>query len=439
LTNTYEAPFQDGRVAKVVNQVAAKGILVVSSSGNFGNDARQTSQVWEGDFTASGAVWPGTQDLLHTFQLADGIAGRSNVVYPTDPASNDPLLACPPGQLPSGAYVPTAVAILTWNDPLGSTTDDYGLYVIDSSSSPRFLYQGSTLPTQPNNPLKLASVLPNSVVVITKKPAAQQRHLRLTVVGSCGRLKYATAGQTFGHNAAASVITVGAVSARNRTTPFDNTVSVDGGSSDGPRRMYFAADGTAYTPTDFTKTGGKLLLKPDLVAASGVMTSVTNYKPFAGSSAAAPHVAAIAALVWSYKPALTAAEVRLALVGSAIDIETQGWDETSGYGIPMADRALRVAGTVGDPAFMNQLSRNYTARSLATSQGHYLVLLNNGSVGAFVVGVEMSGNGVVVAPIWQGIPSLPIVEPVAVGFDNDDALVLNKDGSLVRWRPAWPN
>jgi hypothetical protein len=113
LTNTYEAPFQDGRVAKVVNQVAAKGILVVSSSGNFGNDARQTSQVWEGDFTASGAVWPGTQDLLHTFQLADGIAGRSNVVYPTDPASNDPLLACPPGQLPSGAYVPTAVAILT--------------------------------------------------------------------------------------------------------------------------------------------------------------------------------------------------------------------------------------------------------------------------------------------------------------------------------------
>jgi hypothetical protein len=99
--------------------------------------------------------------------------------------------------------------------------------------------------------------------------------------------------------------------------------------------------------------------------------------------------------------ARTAAEVRLALVGSAIDIEKQGWDQTAGYGIPMADRALRVAGTIGDPTFMTHLAGNYTARSLAFSQGHYLALLNNGSVGAFVVGVEMSpdGNGVVVVPI----------------------------------------
>ena len=75
-------------------------------------------------------------------------------------------------------------------------------------------------------------------------------------------------------------------------------------SSDGPRRIFFNADGTAYTPGNVSSTGGVLLQKPDLTAADGVsVTGVGGFaSPFFGTSAAAPHAAAIAALVKSANP-----------------------------------------------------------------------------------------------------------------------------------------
>ena len=72
-------------------------------------------------------------------------------------------------------------------------------------------------------------------------------------------------------------------------------------SSDGPRRIFFSETGAAFTPGNLSSTGGIVLQKPDFVAADGVsVTGVGNFpSPFFGTSAAAPHAAAIAALVKS--------------------------------------------------------------------------------------------------------------------------------------------
>jgi hypothetical protein len=94
-----------------------------------------------------------------------------------------------------------------------------------------------------------------------------------------------------------------------------------------------------------------VLQKPDFTAADGVsVTGVGGFpSPFFGTSAAAPHAAAIAALVKSRNLNQTAAQVRAALFASVIDIEAPGVDRNSGFGILMADAAVAAANVSPSP------------------------------------------------------------------------------------------
>src|SRR5207248_2895546 len=85
--------------------------------------------------------------------------------------------------------------------------------------------------------------------------------------------------------------------------------------------------------------------KPDITAADGVMCAAPGFNRFYGTSAAAPHAAAIAALVKSANLSLTPAQIRTALSSTAIDIEAAGVDRDSGVGIVMAFEAVRSVGT----------------------------------------------------------------------------------------------
>ena len=97
-------------------------------------------------------------------------------------------------------------------------------------------------------------------------------------------------------------------------------------SSDGPRRIFFDGSGAPFTPGNVSSSGGVVLQKPDFTAADGVsVTGVGGFpSTFYGTSAAAPHAAAIAVLVKSRNLNQTAAQVRSALFASVIDIEAPG-------------------------------------------------------------------------------------------------------------------
>src|SRR5262249_62318895 len=60
--------------------------------------------------------------------------------------------------------------------------------------------------------------------------------------------------------------------------------------------------------------------KPDLCGFDGVTTSLPEFSPFFGTSAAAPHVAAIAALMLQKNQLLTPAVGQTILAETAVDI-----------------------------------------------------------------------------------------------------------------------
>jgi hypothetical protein len=164
-----------------------------------------------------------------------------------------------------------------------------------------------------------------------------------------------TNGELTGHNAAAAAFSVAATPAGTpfgvgeAVGPYPNAFSasskVESFSSDGPRRIFYNADTTAITPNNFlfSTNGGTVRAKPDVTAADGVSTtfaSSTGLNPFFGTSAAAPHAGAIAALLKSADPTLTTAQIRTLLTTNAVDVEASGYDNISGYGILQAYQTM---------------------------------------------------------------------------------------------------
>src|SRR5262249_59429189 len=85
----------------------------------------------------------------------------------------------------------------------------------------------------------------------------------------------------------------------------DDLQSVERFSSQGPAQIAFPP---ASRP------------KPDLCGFDGVTTSLLEFSPFFGTSAAAPHVAAIAALMLQKNSLLTPAVGQTILAETAVDI-----------------------------------------------------------------------------------------------------------------------
>ncbi len=84
--------------------------------------------------------------------------------------------------------------------------------------------------------------------------------------------------------------------------------------------------------------------KPDVTGIDGVSVTGTGGfpSPFFGTSAAAPHVAAIAALLKHSAPSATPAQIRNALTSSAVDLGPAGRDNTYGWGRVDALAALNA-------------------------------------------------------------------------------------------------
>ena len=311
-----EAVFQDDDVAAAVDQVVADGALYFSAAGNEGNLNDGTAGVWEGDFVASSQTVSG--DTLHDF----GSGVTQNEVKVGSP------------------YLYT----LHWSDPLGGSGNDYELYLTNKPGTV-ILAVSNDVQDGNDDPYEYIPSGGNDAgkrLLIGRAAGAAARYLHLNA--NRGRLARATAGQTGQHAGARGAVGVAAVDVRKAAGAggaFAGTESVETYSSDGPRRVFYEANGTPITPGNFTATGGELRAKPDLAAADCVATATPGFATFCGTSAAAPHAAAIAALLLDLSASQEGA--RSALMGTALDIEAPGADRDAGAGIAEALAAAAAA------------------------------------------------------------------------------------------------
>jgi hypothetical protein len=318
----FESPFQDDVISLAVNDVSAQGVLYFSSARNSGNKNDGTASTWEGDFVNGGDFGGNRGQLLN---FGGGMTENTCI----DGSSQ--------GRVD-----------LFWADPLGASNNDYDLYIVDSGGN--ILDSSDATQNGRQNPYENVGEFNFGERIVVTKFRGEARFIHVDA-GRTG-LAITTAGCVRGHNAsgAANAFSVAASSAEGRTTPFPGGASspVETFSSDGPRRIFFQPNGNAITPGNFSSTGGTVLLKPDFTAADGNVTTLppsTGLNPFFGTSSAAPHAGAIAALVISANPVLTPAQVRTILTNATVDIEAPGFDRDSGAGLLNAyDAVLSVVG-----------------------------------------------------------------------------------------------
>ena len=239
-----------------------------------------------------------------------------------------------------------ATIILQWNDKFGSSGNDYDLYLANYRTG-TIVAKSEIIQNGNGDPLEMLSVTNNGnslfegmIVVSNYQGKAAQRTLELFIYPGNGTIVYmdnlAAQDSIYGHPAVPKAIAVGAID-----VPNPNEIA--GYSSQGPVTISY--------PAQVVRN------KPDICGIAGVkVTGVGGFpSPFYGTSAAAPHVAAIAALVWAEVPHKPADEITGMLMSSAVDLGAPGRDNIYGYGradalnaFQLIDEPPTVTGT--DPA-----------------------------------------------------------------------------------------
>jgi len=355
ITYITEPFFRDGKVAKAVNEVTANGVSYFTSAGNFG------SKSFEGVFTPvsdpsiglplNSGEWIG---LGRVNQFSGGSTTQSIKVFP--------------GQNGPAVYM----IALQWDDPLYSIDQIGSLYDLDiylkDFGVPLFGFNRNNANGDPIEILSFTITEPTTVDLLIARECASctdidsNTGIKFKYVVFRGELdpndqNGINASTIIGHANSDGAMTVGAVLYANTSVfGFDPTLVPSG-----TERFTVAS----FSSKGGTLTNGVIRNKPDFTAPNGVNTTVNLGAPnlegdrfpnFFGTSAAAPHAAAIAALVkqarLKYYPstnpqnwvggvgASLPADIRRVLKTTAQDMHETGFDIKSGSGLVRADRAL---------------------------------------------------------------------------------------------------
>jgi subtilisin family serine protease len=298
-----EPYFEDGDLADAVAALPSD-ILYISSAGNSGNTH------YEDNFEGS----PAPNSNFHEFSAGDESVG---------------FLIGP------NRFV---LIIMQWNDPFNSPSTDLDLFVTNNNTT-----VGSSTADQSNPgtpPLEAVCVFnpSNTNIVnnafVNRFSGATDRRLEMFFLGS-PEIEYSRPnGSVFGHAGVPRALAIGTI---NASEPGNNSIAFY--SSHGPSRV------------DFPSVVNRK--KPDLIGIDGVsVTGAGGFSnPFFGTSAAAPHVAAVAAQLMSVSGKVTAKNVKDALTRGAVDLGSAGFDSTYGFGRVdgVAAKNVLIEGTILPP------------------------------------------------------------------------------------------
>ena len=160
-------------------------------------------------------------------------------------------------------------------------------------------------------------------------------------------------GTIYGHAAAAGAIAVGAAYYGSTPAFGKDPATLESYSSNGPTLItYDTAGNLLATPI---VRSGPAIMAPDGGDTTffGSDTDKDGFPNFFGTSAAAPHAAAVAALMLEANNALNAADIKNLMQDSALDMDDtltagfdKGFDNATGAGLLQANLAVGYASTL---------------------------------------------------------------------------------------------
>lgn len=306
-----EPYLEDGPVALAAQAAVDAGVAFFSAVGN------ESDEHYEADFNSTAAPFGTFSGTVHDFGGGD--------VFMNLPTIFD------------GEFV---TVFLQWNDPFDAPVSTYRMLLFDKTTP------GTPVAVSFNYSALLGGGLRSAVFTNHENQTGMTKDFFLVVErvsGSADRFEILglpsnheypdREGSVFGHPAASGVQAVGAI---NIGEPGHDMVEAF--SQVGPGEMFFPSH--------------EVRAKPEFCAMDGVSVTGAGFFPstFLGTSAAAPHAAAIGALVLEKNGgpgALTPAQMSNVMRGSAVDIESAGIDNFSGSGRLDANAAVQFPAFAG--------------------------------------------------------------------------------------------
>ncbi|MBX2929630.1 MAG: S8 family serine peptidase [Saprospiraceae bacterium] len=317
----FEEPFyMDGPVALACNTVFNNGVAYFASAGNYGRLS------YESAYRSSGGALN-----AHDFDPGPGIDTLQTITVNAGSTIN---------------------LTLQWDDPWGSLTPNSAatnldVFLLNAGGA---VVASSTDNNVGNDPTEFFSYVdPNGAgtvtyrILITRPAGPPTSVLKWVIRNSNGLVINEYPPTTvnematgYGHSNATGANAVAAAFWANTPAYGVNPPTPEGFTSNGGVQIRYNTAGVPITPVTRNK--------PNFCAVDGVSnTFFGNGNNFFGTSAAAPHAAAVAALMLEANSSLTPTQVRNLLVTSSIDMLTPGFDFTTGSGLIQADVAVREA------------------------------------------------------------------------------------------------
>jgi hypothetical protein len=309
-----EGYFTDTSIANAAQAAVNSGVVYVTSAGNYSDQQHyQSTFIQSASATADGR--------LHRFNLS-------------------PLADADDVNIPAGS---TFRAFMEWSDPWGGSSNNYNLYLYNSDTFAQ-LAAGASVQDGQAGDLPFESVLytnntgstVHAQIWVEKKNTAATREFEFFTIGNSSMVYDTPSDALVGQEAIPGVMSVAAAQAGSPT-------SVTNYSSRGGSTIY----------SNFTTQTSSPRQTLDGTAIDGVQTAVGQagffVNPFYGTSAAAPHAAAIAALIKQVNPSLTPAQILQIMADTATDIGAVGYDTTAGAGLYNALDAVYKAYTPTAP------------------------------------------------------------------------------------------
>lgn len=350
---SYQEPFFEvGRIGHHLQQLANNNFGTLRQTDAAGNDLGLPPK------PLLFVTAAGNDGEFHYQAAWNPAPGTNQQQFSTGP--NDPVTQV----LPFSAFRTDRPIVLQWNDqfntgPFNPLVHDFRLDLIDLRTG---AVLRSSQPLNRNIPVmggfvqqRLAGavldlVIPRTgdyglaIVRLDSAPITRPIQLEMFGLGGMRLGAYNTPlDALFGHGAIDEVLTVGAVAANDPLDLLHDQPRPY--SSNGPAT--FNIPGMGDVPVEALDVMGI-----DGVSISG---SGSGIYTFSGTSAAAPHVAAVAALLKSLYPNLAPGQLRDVIQDTSFDINLAGYDRRTGHGrVDTMAAYQNLAGRYGEPALFSQ-------------------------------------------------------------------------------------